>query len=60
MATRMPKGNWSEYSVYGNLSTKKDNKVKRKNRKKRGNRPKICSPASMYASSLKLSALCVS
>ena len=29
MATRMPKGNWSEYSVYGNLSTKEDNKVKR-------------------------------
>ena len=25
----MPKGNWSEYSVYGNLSTKEDNKVKR-------------------------------
>ena len=60
MATKMPKGNWSEYSVYGNLSTKEDNKVKRENRKKEGNRPKICSPASVYASSLKPSALCVS
>ena len=38
-----------EYSVYGNLSTKKDNKVKREGekKKKRWNRQKICWPASM-------------
>ena len=46
MATKMPKRNWSEYSVYGNLSTKKDNKVKREKKKKK-NRPKIYPPASM-------------
>ena len=47
VATKMPKGNWSEYSVYGNLNTKEDNKVKRKNSKKEESCQKICLPASV-------------
>ena len=51
------RGTGHEYSVYGNLSTKEDNKVKRE-KKKRRNCPKICLSASVYASSLKPSTLC--